>query len=431
LQLEWAKSDVGVPGEVVALASAGDAVWAVARQRPDWWRRLAERLNVKTSGIGTGVVSHVLSRHDGRWSSRFSVRGSLNAICTMGDGSVVAVGDRLAVHCAGGQWAVFRPPVQLNHVWGARSSCVYALGQDMLFYFGGGSWTHVDLPALGINGQWADGSCDSSGASWIVGTWGTHSCMAKGLGTEWKSDGCGSWYLYKVAIGENGHGFAAGGDGLWQRVDDSWEGVEAYGRDLLRVPLALLACSASPLVVSWRAPGPSGEGAGKIRPCLNLDVFVSCRWQTVSVPVPQTSLLQSSLRLALRPIGTLLVAAGEAVWESSLLIPLLKLPSLESLPTEAASLAEIGKFISTFDPTEYFRERWQEDYVSNISSLHRRCIESYRAGLAATEPADELLMCVTYDFILGPYLGVPEPHKLPFLLWLVNGIRQQLSSGMP
>ena len=107
--------------------------------------------------------------------------------------------------------------------------------------------------------------------------------------------------------------------------------------------------------------------------------------------------------------------------------PQLKLPPLESLQGEAAALADFAKFTRPFDPTAYFRGRWQQDYLANVRALHTRCIEAYRAGLPATAPADELLMCVAYDFILGPHLGVPEPHKLPFLLWLVSGIRTQLN----
>lgn len=35
----------------------------------------------------------------------------------------------------------------------------------------------------------------------------------------------------------------------------------------------------------------------------------------------------------------------------------LKMPSLESLPCEAASLSEIGRFVSTFNRTLHLRER--------------------------------------------------------------------------
>jgi len=319
VHLEWAESSVDLPVEVVAFASAGESVWAVARREASGWRRISAELNARISGVSQGSVSEILCRKDGRWSSSFNVRGTLNAICSIGDGSVVAVGDHLAVHYNGGGWDVFHPPALLSHAWGAESGCVYALGQRMLFYFNGKSWTQIDLLALGIEGDWADGSCDSSGKSWTVGTWGSHSCMATGLRTEWKTHGCGSWYLYKVAVSEAGLAFAAGGDGLWRLVNNEWNVVEAYGRDTSRVPLALLASGASPVVVAARWPWRLPEHSRQIQPGAELDAFVSSRWETLSIPVERTS-LSPPPPLALRPPGRLLVAEGQTVWESSPLV---------------------------------------------------------------------------------------------------------------
>ncbi len=78
------------------------------------------------------------------------------------------------------------------------------------------------------------------------------------------------------------------------------------------------------------------------------------------------------------------------------------------------------------DPTAYFQDRWGEEYRKNVQNLWHRCVQSYKAGVAAKGAADELLLCLTYDVILGPYLGVPDPHKLLFLRWLIDGVRQSL-----
>ena len=114
--------------------------------------------------------------------------------------------------------------------------------------------------------------------------------------------------------------FAAGGDGLWQLVDDTWERVEAHGgNDLCRVPLALLARGSSPRAVAWRMPSQLAEGADQIRTSLDLDFFISSRWETFSVPTG-TSLSDSVPPLALGPEGKLLIAAGQVVYESSSLM---------------------------------------------------------------------------------------------------------------
>jgi hypothetical protein len=84
-------------------------------------------------------------------------------------------------------------------------------------------------------------------------------------------------------------------------------------------------------------------------------------------------------------------------------------------------------FACAVDPTVHFRARWGESYKANLEALWRRCVESYLAGDPAPSPADELLMCLAYDVILGPSLGVPGPHKLPFLRWLIAGVRREVT----
>ncbi len=101
-------------------------------------------------------------------------------------------------------------------------------------------------------------------------------------------------------------------------------------------------------------------------------------------------------------------------------------PTLETLPGTDATLPQIIRFAQSVDPTALFRERWGDDYQQNVRALWDRCVQSYKVGAEAPGPADELLMCLAYDVVLGPYLGVPEPHKRPFLLWLIDGVRRGL-----
>ncbi len=102
------------------------------------------------------------------------------------------------------------------------------------------------------------------------------------------------------------------------------------------------------------------------------------------------------------------------------------LPTLEDLPGTNATLAQIIGFARSADPTALFHERWGDNYRRNVAALWDRCVQAYKAGVEAQGPADELLMCLAYDVVLGSYLGVPGPHKQPFLLWLIEGIRRGL-----
>jgi hypothetical protein len=103
-----------------------------------------------------------------------------------------------------------------------------------------------------------------------------------------------------------------------------------------------------------------------------------------------------------------------------------KLPSAETVPESDAGLEQIVRFARAADPTAHFRERWGEEYATNVQTLWQRCFQSFKAGVPPGRPPDELLMCLTYDVVLGPYLGVPDPHKLAFLRWLIDGVRGAL-----
>lgn len=65
------------------------------------------------------------------------------------------------------------------HLWGARRDCAYGLSDGELFHFDGSAWMHVDLAAAEIPGLWAHGASGADGTSWVVGTYATHSCMAR------------------------------------------------------------------------------------------------------------------------------------------------------------------------------------------------------------------------------------------------------------
>ncbi len=101
-------------------------------------------------------------------------------------------------------------------------------------------------------------------------------------------------------------------------------------------------------------------------------------------------------------------------------------PALESLPARDSSFIELIRFADAYNSAPHFRKRWGDDYQSNVGSLSGRYVQAYKSGALASGPLDELLLCLAHDVAVGPYLGVPEPHTLAFLRWLIDGIRQKI-----
>jgi hypothetical protein len=105
----------------------------------------------------------------------------------------------------------------------------------------------------------------------------------------------------------------------------------------------------------------------------------------------------------------------------------LTLPAAADLPGDAASLTGVGTFIERFDPTRHFRERWGERYRPDIEALWHNCVSAYRGSGEPIVPPGELLLCLAYDWRLGPFLGISEHEKLAFLRWLIAQMRARLS----
>jgi hypothetical protein len=126
------------------------------------------------------------------------------------------------------------------------------------------------------------------------------------------------------------------------------------------------------------------------------------------------------LRPAPRPSLSDLVTSEPANLDA--LFPL-TLPRSQELPRGDASLLEIGNFIACFDPTRHFRELWGERYRDRIRTLWSDCVSAYRNGCAPAFATGELLLCLAYDWRLGPCLGVAEHEKLAFLRWLISRVR--------
>jgi hypothetical protein len=286
----WKRHRLDLDFNIVDLVQAetGD-IWAVAQ-----CQRRGE------------IASAILRRRLAEWTCVVVLEGSLNAISAHRDHSIVAVGES-SVHIDGRCWDVRKLDCPCSLVWGAHASCVYALSRNIIFHFDGHEWVSVDLAAKGIPGDWADGDCDSTGTSWVVGTWETHSCMATGRGSRWERDGCGSWYLYRVCIDNGGVGFAVGGDGLWQLSGARWDRVEAYGDDLGRLPIALNSCAGRAVVATARFFEPV---------VIEFEVFVGDMWRTVPLPIPLHRDAEARVVVETLEGPRILLGQGSLVWES-------------------------------------------------------------------------------------------------------------------
>ena len=273
---------------------------------------------------------HVLAwRPDCGWCSEAAFARSVDALAILHDGTVAVGGERLlALRATDGAWAEHAAPERLVRVWGAGADCVYALGErthrerlrglpmssapvveQCLLYFDGRAWAEIDL--TDIPGFFADGACDASGYGWIVGTYATHSCMARGKGTVWESDGCGSFYLHRVHVDRGGRAYALGGDGLWRLQDGLWRGVESFGNDI-GWPLALANVGGLPWVLWSRH---LGEWMGDAPPAPGVSLFMADFWVTLLTPGGALE-ERRSLECAITPRGEVCLGAGARVWRS-------------------------------------------------------------------------------------------------------------------
>lgn len=292
VELSWIEQRVAPKAKVVALCRPkSDSLWALGR---------AQRL------LRTRTA--VLHNDADAWHWAFAVNDRLDSIASLGDGSVLAVGEHLSALFDGECWSTMQSGLKgCRRIWGAHLASANALTEEGLFYFDGRDWARVDLKGAGIFGHWVDGDCDPGGAGWIVGTHGTHSCMAAGSATTWRVDRCGSWYLYLIYVGHGSSVFAAGGDGLWRHDGTHWTNMDD-DRDLSRLPLALSAVGPSPIVIATTERNLQ-------RPTPEIEVLTPDGWQTVRAPEPLDVSHQALIEVDGR--GRLLFARGSRVWVSS------------------------------------------------------------------------------------------------------------------
>ncbi len=104
------------------------------------------------------------------------------------------------------------------------------------------------------------------------------------------------------------------------------------------------------------------------------------------------------------------------------------LPQLEDIPSEI-DLSTVKEFIRQFDPTASYRQRWGANYLDNMQTLWNSQIERFQSSLPADVACEDLLMVMTFDYYLGPSLGVPSDRKVDFFAWLCAGMKRGLAQG--
>lgn len=289
--LHWRQTHLPDRGRVAAIREGRDGrVWAVGERHrhagPRWtiWQRQIDS-----------------------WISVFETDERLAGVCEAHDSALIANGERFTAHFRGDAWVVRPAPATFSRLWAAHHECVYGLTRDGLYYFDGAQWHAVQLPAPW---WWSDGDCRLDGTGWVVGCYGTHSCMAQGSGFEWQAGGCSSVGLDLVCLDEV-MGFALGGDGLWQLHDGAWGKVKKYGQGP-GIPLSLAIRTGSPLVLArryaWSVPsdGPANVVYG----------FVDGRWIRIDLPVPLPA-EPGVDHVAVLSSGAILQWLASTIWEST------------------------------------------------------------------------------------------------------------------
>ena len=345
IEAEWQRNKLPGATKVVEIACRADAeVWALAGG------------------------SFLLKYHPGDgWTVDAQIAGQVNTVAVLQDGTVVAGGEGLfACRNGSGEWTAQKAPARLMRVWGASPECVYALGERThgrgrieesgieatwvscgLFHFDGESWSEINLAAADVHGMFVDGACDADGYGWIVGTHQTHSCMARGKGTEWEPDGCGSWYLYHVHIDRDGNGYALGGDGLWHLQGGVWLAVGGFGSDI-GWPLALSAVNGQP----WTLDA-GGGAVWSDQPVFEVGIYLAGLWARLPLPKAWRP-DRSGGTFAISECGEVFFGIGNDVWQTTLLskVDQVAVPPRRLTPEDDPQLASTEPLVGSWHRLE-------------------------------------------------------------------------------
>lgn len=89
------------------------------------------------------------------------------------------------------------------------------------------------------------------------------------------------------------------------------------------------------------------------------------------------------------------------------------------------SIHEVKYLISGHALVSYFQKLWGDDYFHNVEPSWSKHIESFKHNIMVDTDWKELILVITFDYYLGPCVGLPEKVKLDFYNWLIAEIKKQ------
>ena len=102
-------------------------------------------------------------------------------------------------------------------------------------------------------------------------------------------------------------------------------------------------------------------------------------------------------------------------------------PSLDDIQNAEKSLTETASFLSRFDPIPYFIDLWgEEDYREKSENLWEEAIQKFKEEKLLDNSWQELILIINFDFVLGPFIGLPEGIKLKFYPWVFEQIKDRV-----
>lgn len=103
-------------------------------------------------------------------------------------------------------------------------------------------------------------------------------------------------------------------------------------------------------------------------------------------------------------------------------------PNINDIPDLRESFHEVSAFINRFDQVPYFQALWSDSYYGNIEAHWEHHIQSFKDGAPPSEGWRVLVLIITFDYYLGPYVGLPGSVKKKFYQWLLDEIKDQVKA---
>jgi len=101
-------------------------------------------------------------------------------------------------------------------------------------------------------------------------------------------------------------------------------------------------------------------------------------------------------------------------------------PSFEDIPSELESYHSIKRFIDKFDQLESISLSLGDNYRTHLNNNWKNAIDKFKSNQEIAYPWQELIMILSYDYYLGPYIGLPESEKIKFYTKILDHLRVEL-----